>query len=51
MRVGKAYKCSQMSTVKVLVHELLNWMEFALGQVSRCTAAQLDRLVGSFVKK
>jgi len=51
MRVRKAYKCPEISTVKVLVHELLNWMEFALGQVGRCTAAQLDGLVGCFVKK
>ena len=108
VRVGKAYKCPQMNTMKVLLHEsfefggfctwprlavhhgiarllggefcekmkfvifemwglerppnVLKWIPwkswctivlssvFALGQVGRCTTAQLDGLAGSFVK-
>ena len=34
MRVGKAYKCTQMSTVKVLVHESFEFGGF-------CTSPRL----------
>jgi len=110
VRVGKAYKCPQMNTMKILVHEgfefggfctwpswsvhygIARWLVaefcekmkfvvfemwglerptnvpkwipwkswctkvlssegFALGQVGRCTAAKLDGLLRSFMKK
>jgi len=50
VRVRKAYKCPQMSTMKFLVHEIFEFCGFCTGQVGRCTTAKLDGLVGSFVK-
>jgi len=43
VRVGKAYKCLQMNTIEVFVHESFEFGGF-------CTTAKLDGLVGSFVK-
>jgi len=31
VRVGKAYKCHQMSTMKVLVHEIFEFSGFYIG--------------------
>jgi len=51
VRVGKAYKCPQRNTMKLLVHESLSLEGFAHGQGCRCTTTKLDCLMGSFVKK
>jgi len=53
--VGKSYKCPQLNTMKVLVHESFEFGEFG----GFCTWPRLavhhgiarDGLVGSFVKK
>jgi len=51
VRVGKAYKFPQMKTIKFLVHESFEFGGVCTWQACRCTTAQLDWLVGSFVKK
>jgi len=49
--VEKAYKYPQMNTMKFLVHKSFEFGGVCTWQACRCTTAQLDWLVGSFVKK
>jgi len=50
VRVGKAYKCPKWVPWKSWCTKVLSSVGIAQGQVGRCTTAELDGLVGSFVK-
>ena len=50
MRVGKAYKCPQMNTMEVLVHESFEFGGFCTWPRLAVPHGIVDGLVGSFVK-
>ena len=51
MRVGKAYKCPQMNTIKFLVHESFEFGGFCAWPRLAVHHDIGNGLVGSFVKK
>jgi len=49
--VGKAYKCPQMNTMKVLENERFKFGVFCTWPSLAVHHGELDALVGSFVKE